>query len=65
MSGVYWGWQVFRYSGARRVIGASGGIGAPWGCRGVGGHYGTLGVSGCQVYGRLAGTVGTQGPEGV
>ena len=37
MSGVYWGaGRDFRYSGARRGIGAIRDIGAPMGCRGCG-----------------------------
>ena len=54
VSGVYWGWQDSRYSGARRGIWASGVLGAIMGCKG------------CQTcIGGLAGILGTQGPEGV
>ena len=65
MLGVYWGADMdSSYSGARRGIGASVGIGAPRGCQGA-----ILGMSGdirgVGVYWGLSGTVGTQGPEGV
>ena len=67
VSGVYFGAsRDSRYSGTRRGIGASGGIGAS---KGVGailgcqGESGGVGMSG--VYWGLAGTLGTQGPEGV
>ena len=56
--GVWGDGRDCRYSGTRRVIGASegieeflGGVGAIWG------------VLGCQVYWGLAGTLGTQGPK--
>ena len=61
-----WGVRVYlgasrdsRYSGARRGIGA---LGASRGCRAVLGASGGVGVS--MVYWGLAGTLGTQGPEG-
>ena len=47
---MYWGTgRDSRYSGTRRGIGASGGIGGSWGCRGLfggcQGHQGVLGAS--------------------
>ena len=51
--GVSWGLAGTGYSGSRRGIGA---LGAPRRCRG---HLGVL-----EVYWELAGTLGTQGPEG-
>ena len=56
-SGIYWGAGRTRYSGARKGMGHQRALGPP---RGV---VGPLGASG--VYWGLAGTLGTQRPEGV
>ena len=55
----------YRYSGARKGYRRHQGVlGAARMCRGVGSHYGD--IRGCEeCIGELAGTLGTQGPEGL
>ena len=62
-SGIYWGaGRDCRYSGASKGTGGIRGIGAPRGVGAILGVSGGVGVSGC-IWG-LAGTLGTEGPEG-